>query len=96
VAPNRKSDVIKVAVIIVLSSAGASICATKVAAAVTAPASTIDADGDDERTELLYHWQDKKFSNEERHQIFTSSLLVTAIWGGSIIRRRSRQKRNSK
>ncbi len=29
----------------------------------------LDPDGDDPRTELLYHWQDPKFSNEEKRQI---------------------------
>lgn len=42
----------------------------------------IDPDGDDPREELLYHWQDPKFSQEEQHQIMwmVNGLALFAIW----------------
>ena len=59
-------------------------------------ASTIDADGDDERTELLYHWQDKRFSDEERHQILNCGGLAAAIVIFGAGRRRQKRKQHEK
>jgi hypothetical protein len=57
------------------------------------PASNIDPDGDDERTELLYHWQDKRFSDEEQRQIsFCSLLIATVVGGGAVLRKNKRKQ----
>jgi hypothetical protein len=58
-----------------------------------AQGSTIDADGDDERTELLYHWQDKHFYNEERHQLLTCSLLIGGVFFGGVALKQAKRRR---
>ena len=50
----------------------------------------LDPDGDDPRTELLYHWQDPKFSQEERRQIawMANGLALLGVY--SLTRRIAR------
>jgi hypothetical protein len=42
----------------------------------------LDPDGDDPREELLYHWQDPKFSQEEQRQIawMANGLALLGIY----------------
>jgi hypothetical protein len=51
------------------------ICFAQAAPPAPAPkAAQVDADGDDPREELLYHWQDIRFSRDEQRQ--TIAILV--------------------
>lgn len=59
-----------------------------------AAAAALDADGDDPRTELLYHWQDKRFSDEERNQIVVFTLLVATLFAGGAVQRRRKLNRH--
>jgi len=76
---------------------GAASSFTKASASNQPPSvSTIDADGDDERTELLYHWQNKRFSDEERRQIAACSLLIGCIMAGGAAKKAINRTRNTK
>jgi hypothetical protein len=67
-----------------------------IAAGPVSSAPTLDPDGDDPRLELLYHWQDKRFSDEERHQILVCSLFISVLFIGGAVERKTRKGRLAK
>jgi hypothetical protein len=56
---------------------------------------SVDADGDGDKDELLYHWQDRRFSDEERKQTTEGIVLIAAVVLGGKARRSTRQRQSA-